>query len=318
MSEVELKSYRYLRITIVFLLLSLAVTVIYQTARQNFLLLDSISAYYYTPAQSIFVGALIGLGACMITLRGTTDVEDVFLNLGGMFAMVVAVVPTTRGDDFRAAVRACEEALGPPPLATTTAGAPDCPTVQALVEATRANVDNNVATLLIVGGVGLLVTVAFALADRARQRRDGASTSGSAAFLWGILAAFVLWLAALVAMVGYRTWLIDNGHYIAAVGLFVCIFIVTVANAFRRDGAACMVRRPGRLDRYAILAWVMAAAGVLMATLWLFDVVTAFWPEAVVTALFLAFWIVQTLELLGVETAEQGATSVDPALRVPS
>jgi len=334
MSEIELKSYRYLRMTIIFLLLSVGVTVVYQTARQDFLLLGSISAYYYTPAQSIFVGALIALGVCMITLRGTTDVEDVFLNLGGMFAMVVAVVPTTRGDDFRAAVRACEQA-SMPPLATTTAGSPDCPSVQALVEATRANVDNSIGTLLIVGGAGLFVTVAFALADRARQRRaaGGALTAGgtltagglasgdaptaepaaTASFLWGILAAFGLWLAALVGLVGYPGWLIDNGHYIAAVGMFVCIFIVTVANAFRRGGRGPMIRHPRRLDRYAVLAWVMAAAGVLMATLWLFDVVTAFWPEAVVAALFLAFWLVQTLELLGAETAQQDvmpATSV--------
>jgi hypothetical protein len=65
------------------------------------------------------------------------------------------------------------------------------------------------------------------------------------------------------------------------------------------------MRRPGRLDRYAVLAWVMAGAGLLMGALWLFNVFTAFWPEAVVTALFLAFWVVQTLELLDAENAAQ-------------
>ena len=70
------------------------------------------SAYYYTPAQAIFVGALIGLAACMIALKGTTPVEDVFLNLGGVFAAVVAIVPTARDADYQAAVRACQDAVG--------------------------------------------------------------------------------------------------------------------------------------------------------------------------------------------------------------
>src|SRR5262245_15979308 len=88
-----MKSYRYLRTAIVGLLVALGVAVGYQTWRQDFDLLGSVSAYYYTPAQAIFVGALIGMAACMIALKGTTAVEDVFLNLGGMFAAVVAVVP---------------------------------------------------------------------------------------------------------------------------------------------------------------------------------------------------------------------------------
>ena len=69
--------------------------VLYQSVRQGDLL-GSVSAYYYTPAQAFFVGGLIGLGACMIALKGTNPVEDVFLNLGGVFAVIVALVPTGR------------------------------------------------------------------------------------------------------------------------------------------------------------------------------------------------------------------------------
>ena len=43
--------------------------------------LSSVSAYYYTAAQPIFVGALIGLAACVTALRGTNAVEDVALKL---------------------------------------------------------------------------------------------------------------------------------------------------------------------------------------------------------------------------------------------
>jgi hypothetical protein len=73
------KSYRYLRTAMVGLLVCLAVAVVYRSWRQGDLL-GSVSAYYYTPAQAIFVGALIGLGTCMIALKRTTPVEDVFLN----------------------------------------------------------------------------------------------------------------------------------------------------------------------------------------------------------------------------------------------
>jgi len=107
----QAKSYRYLRIAMVGLLIALAAAVFYQSSQQGSFL-ASVSAYYYTPAQAVFVGALIGLGACMIALQGLTDAEDQFLNLGGIFAIVVAIVPTGRGADFQTAVQACRESGG--------------------------------------------------------------------------------------------------------------------------------------------------------------------------------------------------------------
>jgi hypothetical protein len=83
-AETQAKSYRYLRIAMVGLLLALAAAVFYQSSQQGSFL-ASVSAYYYTPAQAVFVGALIGLGASMIALQGMNQPEDVFLNLGGMF-----------------------------------------------------------------------------------------------------------------------------------------------------------------------------------------------------------------------------------------
>ena len=112
-SDTLAKSYRYLRLAMVGLLVCLAAAVLYQSWRQGLNFLGSVSAYYYTPAQAFFVGGLIGLGACMIALKGTTPVEDVFLNLGGVFAVIVAIVPTGRDADYRAAVNACQEADTP-------------------------------------------------------------------------------------------------------------------------------------------------------------------------------------------------------------
>src|SRR5258705_1413953 len=140
--DTRVKSYRYLRIAMVGLLVALGVSVGYQTWRQGFHLLGSVSAYYYTPAQAIFVGALIGLATCMIALKGTTAVEDVFLNIGGMFAAVVAIVPTSRGEDYEAVFRECVQAAGPQ-LTDRASRAVYCSSVTGLQEATMLNVDNN-------------------------------------------------------------------------------------------------------------------------------------------------------------------------------
>ena len=67
---------------------------------------------YYTSAQAVFVGALIGLGVSMIALQGMNDAENTFLNLGGTFAIVIAIVPTGRGPDFDTAVQACRQSGG--------------------------------------------------------------------------------------------------------------------------------------------------------------------------------------------------------------
>jgi hypothetical protein len=85
---------------IVGLLLALAVAVIIQSVQQGSLL-ASVSAYYYTAAQAVFVGALAGLGVAMIALQGIDVPEDTFLNLGGIFAILVAMLPTGRGPTSR-------------------------------------------------------------------------------------------------------------------------------------------------------------------------------------------------------------------------
>ncbi|MFL6272393.1 MAG: hypothetical protein ACJ75A_20050, partial [Actinomycetes bacterium] len=78
-SDTLAKSYRYLRLAMVGLLLCLAVSVVIQSWRQGDLL-GSVSAYYYTPAQAYFVAALVSIGVCLFCLRGSTEVEDVLLN----------------------------------------------------------------------------------------------------------------------------------------------------------------------------------------------------------------------------------------------
>ena len=89
-------TYRYLRGAMIALLLMLLLSVGYQWwwETDHSCWLGSISAYYYTPARSVFVGSLCALGVSLISYRGHSPEEDVLLNFSGLMAFVVAMVPT--------------------------------------------------------------------------------------------------------------------------------------------------------------------------------------------------------------------------------
>jgi hypothetical protein len=305
------KSYRYLRLAMVGLLLCLAMAVVHQSLRQGGLL-GSVSAYYYTPAQAFFVGGLIGLGACMIALKGTNIVEDVALNLGGVFAAIVAIVPTGRNADYEAARSACQEA-GTPLLTEKASTGLNCPTVQALADATKANVDNNLFALIVVGFLALVLSLFVARRDGTLGRRANGAAQKN--FWRGFGVALALWLVVLIARLASLQWVIDNGHWIAAVLLFACIFVVAVANARRvetersgdgsqsamkefLDAARGLIARRRRGDRrYIWIARVMLLTGAVTIALWKLTGLSLFWVEACVFLLFMAFWTVQTFEL---------------------
>jgi hypothetical protein len=291
--QVQAQSYRYLRVVIVGLLVALATAVFYQTSKQGSFL-SSVSAYYYTPAQAVFVGALIGLGVCMIALQGMNGAEDTFLNLGGIFAIVVAIVPTARGADFQTAVQACQKSGG---ALLTNRASPgiDCPTVRTLQEATRANVENNVAALLIVGGLALILSAAILV----RDRKAGNGAAGHGWALAGLLAALAVWLCGLAALAISVDWLAGHAHYIAAAGLLLGIIAVAAANAYRRREKPTLGRAltSPRDYYYTWTAVAMLAGAAALIALWLAGVIPLFWVEILVALLFIAFWTVQTLEL---------------------
>jgi len=284
-AETFAKSYRYVRISMIALLAGLGTSVIYQAGQQDWHLLASVSAYYYTPAQGIFVGALTALAACMIALRGTTDAEDVLLNLGGMFAVVVAVVPTTRDKDYQTTVRLCAMSTDNLPAGV------DCPRVQELAAATRANVENNMTALLVIGLVSLLVLIGLVL----RHRRSAYLVPTAWA---GIVAATVIYLAGAFAFLTNIDWFIDNAHFVAAVCLSVCIVAVAVVNALRlrqKQQAQPSGSTTAR-NWYGLVALLMIGVCVVGAVLFFTHVLTLFWLEIAIAGMFAVFWTVQTIE----------------------
>ncbi|UDY23290.1 hypothetical protein [Nocardioides sp. Kera G14] len=152
----ELTTYRYVRFALLALLLALAISVAAETVRDGWQ--TSISAYYYTAAGPVFIGALTAIGVCLIALRGFTDAEDVCLNLAGISAPMVAFVPTP------------EEGRSPD--------------VHAIV--------NNASTFLAVLAIGYVVVLVALARKPTRPSRWAALGLVATAVAWGVGA---IWLA---------------------------------------------------------------------------------------------------------------------------
>jgi hypothetical protein len=266
----QVRSYRYLRIGIVGLLVALGSAVIYQRIQPN-CSLSSVSAYFYTPARSVFVAGLVGLGVCMLALRGMNLAEDIFLNIGGIFAFLVAFVPTGGGSG------ACQD--------------PDT--------RVSASVHDNITALLIVGI--LAIAVAFILLAIGWKGLEKAHR-------WWALAegivALALWAGTLIATRFYLSWALGHVHYIAAISLAACIIAVAGANAYRRDETPArgslpkitMLTDPVRF-LYTWIAVGMLVISVVLLVLAVTSVITVYWVEISVATMFAIFWTAQTIQL---------------------
>ena len=275
-------SYRYLRVSVVALAILLTTSLVLEIARRDGERLGSISAYYYSPARSIIVGALVAIGVALIAIKGRRGWEDVLLDLAGMVLPVVALVPSSL--DLGAGV--CGR------------GIDRCIPAE-LVPAVR----NNVVSLLVLGAVGLV----FAWWST-RGREDVATRVG-------LLAAASLWWATTLWFWLGRAGFLAYAHYVAAVVFFGLIAVVAFLNgrlaperhnvpllAPRRYGQA--YRAIGGLMVLTILVAVVLFAGnaLLGLRLW---ASTTFVVEAVVMVLFVAFWTVQTVENWDEEADEE-------------
>ena len=264
-SDHTIKTYRYLRLSMVTLIFMLAASVAiewWKTGQDCFQ--TSISAYYYTPVQAIFVGTLISIGVCMVALKGNTDWEDLLLNVGGMLAPAVALVPTP--------------------------GKGACRSVPMTLRDTPADISNNMSALFVAGALGLAITIGIALKDR-RDRRHTMGIVFAALVLGGGIAWFS-W---------NRSGFTTGAHYTAAIALFVCIIAVVVLNArgYGREHMDPQDPRSAFANRYSVIAAAMVVSPVCMALwMWLFGWDHAvLWIEGALIASFAWFWLIQTQEL---------------------
>jgi hypothetical protein len=219
----------------------------------------------------VFVAGLVGLGVCMIALRGLNLAEDIFLNIGGIFAFLVAFVPTPGGS------ASCQD--------------PDI--------RVSASVRDNVIALIIVGIPA--IAVAFTLLFVSWKGHDKAHRRWALAE--GII-ALALWAGMLIAVAFYLDWTVHFVHTIAAISLAACIIAVAGANAYRRKQARIQGGLPktGMLAHPILFLYTWIAAGMLVISITLLvlaitGVITVFWLELSVAVMFIIFWIAQTIQL---------------------
>ncbi|TCO32517.1 hypothetical protein EV652_104123 [Kribbella steppae] len=281
----SIKTYRYLRMAMVAMVVLLGASLVIEWSKTDpHCLQTSISAYYYTPVQAIFVGALIAIGLCMVVLKGNTEREDILLNVAGILAPAVALVPTP--------------------------GQGSCRSVPVVLGDTDANIANNMLALFVVGAPCLLVTAVFVL--RARLSRADRNPM----YLLGFAVALAIFGGGIAWFFVDRDGFIDNAHYAAAVVMFVCIIAVVLLNAkqFRRKDAR---RVPA--NRYSVIALGMVVVPVvLLAWKAMFGWAHAvLWVEGALITLFAIFWIFQTQELWN-EGLREGGQELPRSQAVPS
>ena len=256
-----IKTYRYLRLSMVGLVVFLLFAVLiewWHTAPRCFQ--TTLSAYYYTPAQGVFVSALLAIGICMVVLKGNTEIEDVLLNAAGMLAPIAALVPTP--------------------------GVGDCWSTPVDAGNTAADVANNITALLAIS----VVVLAAVLIVAARHGWPPSSRVGFPLAALLVL-AFGAWF-----YLGRDSFL-RGAHYVSAIALFVLIAVVVLINAlrYRRQGDA----GPVAGNPYSIIAALMALSALVFGLLaWLTEWRHAILClEVIQIALFAAFWLIQTKEL---------------------
>jgi hypothetical protein len=266
------KTYRYLRLALVGLVVLLFASLALEWAAVGHECVQpTISAYWHTPVRGVLVGVLVTMGICLIALKGSTDAEDVLLNLAGLLAPGVAFIPTT---------------------AFTS-----CISVPGSAGDVTASVANNMQSLFVLG----IVAVVLALVIVVRERGSVASLSG-----WdrvGLAMGFA-------ATAGGATWFyvsrptfVEHGHNVAAVPMFLAIVAAVWVNARdvqrTAEHTAGLRRVRGRyVALYRSISVAMAATLALAVVGHLADWTYALLVvEVLLITLFGAFWVIQTREL---------------------
>lgn len=275
-------TYRYVRAAIIGSMLLLFISLILQVGADGGMVKGSISEYYYWPVQAILVGTLITTGVAVVAIKGRPGLEDTALNLVGMLAPVVALVPT-------------------PLLPFNDATCPEA--VKRCIPAEfLPGVVNNMSALLLLG-LPLLVFAWWTAV--AAGRCDGATLAGliGATALW---AAVGLWFGPTASWPLRQSFILWS-HYAAAITMFAAIIMVVWYNALRTDCHFHVARmRVSYRSVYSIIAATMAVA--LVVSLIIFFATdeasrrsssVLFWLEAALLVLFVAFWVVQTIEFWG-------------------
>ncbi|TCC04328.1 hypothetical protein [Kribbella soli] len=262
-SDFEKRTYNYLRLAMIGVLIMLAVAVLrehWKTASDCWQ--GSISAYYYTPVHAVFIGSLVTIGICMIVLKGTTSLKDVLLNLGGLLAPVVAFVPTPN--------------------------AGRCWSEDVISRQADADIANNMVAYFAVGGVALLASMFIGLTSKGSAKWDWKQVAG-------LVTSVLLWLAGIIWFATSRPSFVGNAHYTAAVLLFAVFIVIVVLSARgqRHEPASRAPERRAFTGAYGLIAVGMCAC-LAIGLIWRSSAILV--VETVLLVLFLLYWVLRTAE----------------------
>jgi hypothetical protein len=263
------KTYKYLRLGLVGAATLIVVSVVIERWRTEAdCFQTSISAYYYTPAREIFVGGLLSIGLALFVIKGRTDWEDAWLNLAGMCAPLVALVPTTD-------VGTCFSVKSP--LGDVR---PDN-----IPKWLSSSVHNNLLALLLFFGVAWV----FAILSRAAPIKP----SGGRAPFAGVLLSVAIGIVVVVGVFNTR-WALQHLHGPSAVLMFIYLWAAVLCNWPRKEGVGMAGRNRwfGRI--YKGVAFAMPVLGVV--SFFLFGEHRVFAIEVVEIACFVVFWGAQTYD----------------------
>jgi hypothetical protein len=273
-----LNTYRYLRAAMIALLVMLLLAVGYQWwwVNDHACWLGSISAYYFTPARTVFIGSLFALGTCLIAYKGHSDAEDVLLNFSGFMAFVVAMVPTARD--------------------TRCTGLDYAPSSQQLADLVRNSVWSLIVVAVIAAGVRW-----YLRRDLAPEGMDRGGVIATVICGAVIVVELALFLTA-------RASFISASHGIAAGTMVAGVIAVMVLSALkveqRQEGHRADA---GRIYRnwYIGIAIVLAVALALAVAASLVGAISdhlIIVAEVIIILSFIAYWIVQSHELWDLES----------------
>jgi hypothetical protein len=273
-TEDAVKTYRYLRIGILCAVVLLGASIAIERLKVGNCWQTSISAYYYTPVRAIFVGCLIAIGLALIVIKGRTSFEDICLNVAGMFAPVVAVIPTLD------VTYQCFS-IPPNPLPIEPDGQ--------LAPWVVTNIANNFNALLLAGAVGLVVATLIALfVNKGLQATVATVDRGT---LVSLAATAVLLLAGRLLFLYWDSFP-RKAHGYAAIATFAFLIGAVVGKALQHRHRSTKVY----LRLYGALALLMPIGGVFIACTRIFGEHTVFALETYEIVLFAIFWIIQTKE----------------------
>jgi hypothetical protein len=270
-------TYRNLRLGIAGTVVIIGVAVALATLKVGILV--SVSAYYYTSARNVLVGALVAAALAMLALSGR-GIQRALLDAAALFAPLIALVPTLLTPDrMSGAASVC----GPAASCIPDTALPD--------------IETGVWTYLIVGFAVLVVSI---VVTSVRVAREGHAVMRS--LVPSFLVALVVLVGVLVAWLAAREIFLLATHLVSSVIFFGLIAAVAVANAFEP------VDRPTRrFPRALRVAYWVVAIALVADLLGLIVVVGSglalevtpsplFLGEAVALALFVVFWVLQSVQ----------------------